>query len=85
MLSCLAPLSRANPAGLARREHEVLDLINGGHTNAEIAAKLFISTKTVDHHVSSLLAKLDAPNRGAAARKATALGLLGAAPGANTI
>ena len=55
--------TRADPLGLTRREREVLDLICAGHTNAEIAAKLFISAKTVDHHVSAVLAKLDAPTR----------------------
>ena len=53
--------TRSDPLGLTRREHEVLDLVRAGHTNAEIAAKLFISPKTVDHHLSALLAKLDAP------------------------
>jgi Bacterial regulatory proteins, luxR family len=48
------------------RRREVLDLISGGH-DAEIAAKLFISAKTVDHHVSAVLAKLDAPTRNVAA------------------
>jgi DNA-binding CsgD family transcriptional regulator/tetratricopeptide (TPR) repeat protein len=71
--------TRAHPLGLTRREHEVLDLICAGHTNAEIAAKLFISPKTVDHHVSSVLAKLDAPTREVAATHAARLGLAGAA------
>ena len=57
----------------------MLDLICAGHTNAEIAAKLFISTKTVDHHVSAVLAKLGAPTREAAAAHAARLGLVGAA------
>ena len=67
---------REHPLGLTRREHEVLDLICAGHTNAEIAGKLFISVKTVDHHVSAVLAKLGAPNRGAAATRAAKLGLV---------
>jgi len=40
------------------------------HTNAEIAAKLFLSVKTVDHHVSAVLAKLGVPTRAAARRVA---------------
>jgi DNA-binding CsgD family transcriptional regulator/tetratricopeptide (TPR) repeat protein len=71
--------TRAHPLGLTRRECEVLDLICAGHTNAEIAAKLFISAKTVDHHVSAVLAKLDAPTRNVAASHAARLGLAGAA------
>jgi DNA-binding CsgD family transcriptional regulator/tetratricopeptide (TPR) repeat protein len=69
--------TRAHPLGLTRREHEVLDLICAGLTNAEIAARLFISAKTVDHHVSAVLAKLGAPTRGAAASQAARLGLAG--------
>jgi len=65
----------ADPLGLTRREREVLNLICAGHTNAEIAAKLFISAKTVDHHVSAVLAKLDAPTRSVAAVHAARLGL----------
>jgi DNA-binding CsgD family transcriptional regulator/tetratricopeptide (TPR) repeat protein len=71
--------TRADPLGLTRREREVLELICAGHTNAEIAAKLFISPKTVDHHVSAVLAKLDAPTREVAATHAARLGLVGAA------
>jgi len=65
-----------HPLGLTRRQLEVLDLICAGHTNAEIAAKLFISIKTVDHHVCAVLAKLDAPTRGVAASHAARLGLV---------
>jgi DNA-binding CsgD family transcriptional regulator/tetratricopeptide (TPR) repeat protein len=71
--------TRAHPLGLTRREREVLDLICAGHTNAQIAAKLFISAKTVDHHVSAVLAKLDAPTRDVAASHAARLGLAGTA------
>ena len=71
--------TREHPLGLTRREGEVLDLICAGHTNVEIAAKLFISAKTVDHHVSAVLAKLDAPTRDVAASYAARLGLAGAA------
>jgi DNA-binding CsgD family transcriptional regulator len=67
--------TRADPAGLTRREAEVLDLICAGHTNAEIAAKLFISAKTVDHHVSAVLAKLEVTSRNAAATRAAELRL----------
>ena len=67
--------TREHPLGLTRRQREVLDLICAGRTNAEIAGQLFISVKTVDHHVSAVLAKLDAPTRSAAATRAATLGL----------
>jgi DNA-binding NarL/FixJ family response regulator len=66
--------TRGDPLGLTRRE--VLAEICAGQTNAAIATKLFISAKTVDHHVSAVLAKLGAPNRNAAAARAAKLGLL---------
>ncbi|MFC7384543.1 ATP-binding protein [Sphaerisporangium rhizosphaerae] len=69
--------TREHPSGLTRREREVLALVCAQHTNAEIAAKLFISVKTAGHHVSAILAKLGAPSRGAAAEQAVRLGLAG--------
>jgi DNA-binding CsgD family transcriptional regulator/tetratricopeptide (TPR) repeat protein len=67
--------TRANPAGLTTREMEVLRLIARGLANAEIAVDLVVSTKTVDHHVSSVLAKLGVTSRLAAAREASRLGI----------
>jgi DNA-binding CsgD family transcriptional regulator len=69
------PATRANPAGLTPRELEVLALIGTGMTNTEIARELVVSAKTVDHHVSSVLAKLGVATRGDAAREAVRLGL----------
>ena len=71
--------TRAHPLGLTPREQEVLGLICAGHTNAEIAGELFISAKTVDHHVSAVLAKLGVPTREVAASQAARLGLAGVA------
>ncbi len=59
--------TRAHPLGLTPRECKVLELICERQTNAEIARTLFISAKTVDHHVSAVLAKLGVDNREAAA------------------
>lgn len=69
--------TRENPAGLTRRQMEVLALIETGLSNAEISEKLFVAPKTVDHHVSAILAKLDVSSRAEAASKARRLGLLG--------
>jgi DNA-binding CsgD family transcriptional regulator len=58
----------AHPSGLTERETEVLALVREGHSNAEIAARLSISAKTVDHHVSAILGKLGARTRREAAQ-----------------
>jgi DNA-binding CsgD family transcriptional regulator/tetratricopeptide (TPR) repeat protein len=71
--------TQADPLGLTRREREVLNLICAGHSNAGIAAKLFLSAKTVDHHVSAVLAKLGTPTREAAAAHAARPGAASAA------
>ena len=55
--------TRADPAGLTAREREVLALVAEGRTNGEIARTLVLSEKTVGHHVSALLRKLDARTR----------------------
>jgi DNA-binding CsgD family transcriptional regulator len=70
------PTTRANPAELTLRELEVLRLISGGLRNAEVAERLVVSRRTVDHHVSAILRKLDARTRGEAAAAAARLGLL---------
>jgi DNA-binding CsgD family transcriptional regulator/tetratricopeptide (TPR) repeat protein len=68
--------TRQHPHGLTRREQEVLEELSRGQTNEEIAGRLVISAKTVDHHVSSVLAKLGVSNRHEAITKARRLGLL---------
>ena len=50
-------------AGLSSREREIAHLVAHGATNPEIAAELFVSRKTVERHVSNILAKLGARNR----------------------
>ena len=71
------PSTRANPANLTTRELDVLRLMADGLRNAEIAERLFVSRKTVDHHVSAILRKLRVRTRGEAGAEARRLGLAG--------
>lgn len=66
----------AAPPRLLPREREVLELLARGHTNAQIAAKLFVSASTVKIHVAALMRKLDAENRTSLAARAHVLGLI---------
>ena len=72
----LRPGTRAHPAGLTPREAEILALMARGLRNAEIAEELYLSRKTVEHHVSAVLNKLGVSTRVAAAAKAHELGFL---------
>jgi DNA-binding CsgD family transcriptional regulator len=70
-------VTRANSAGLTRRQVQVLGLVDEGLSNTEIASRLCISAKTAEHHVSAIMARLDAPTRQAASAAARNRGLLG--------
>lgn len=70
------PATSAHPAGLTPREVDVLALLAAGLRNQEIAARLIVSPRTVDHHVSAILRKLNADNRGEAVAVAVRLGLV---------
>jgi len=68
--------TRNNPAQLTGRQIEILMLLRDGAPNREIADKLFISPKTVDHHISAILSKLDVTSRAKAVVEAQKLGIL---------
>ena len=68
--------TKANAAGLTTRELEVLTLLPGGMRNAEIARRLVVSERTIDHHVSAILRTLDARTRGEAVATGTRLALI---------
>jgi DNA-binding CsgD family transcriptional regulator len=67
--------TRTNPAGLTERQMEILRLLAVGMTNAEIAGRLVVSVRTVDHHVSAVLQKLGVATRREAAAAVATLGL----------
>jgi DNA-binding CsgD family transcriptional regulator/predicted DNA-binding protein (UPF0251 family) len=71
-----AAASRVNPAGLTERQSHVVRLLSRGMTNAEIAAQLVLSVRTVDSHVAAALVKLGTTTRKEAAARAGDLGLL---------
>ena len=58
--------TRSNRLGLTRREAEILSLVSQGMRNSAIAGRLFLSTRTVDRHVSAILSKLGVQSRGEA-------------------
>jgi len=68
--------TRGNPAGLTAREVQVLTLLVRGHTNSELAHRLHVSARTVDHHVSSILEKLEVRSRTEAVAAAFGLGII---------
>ena len=68
--------TRASPAGLTRRQSQVLALLAEGLTNAGIAGRLCISPKTTEHHVCAIIAQLGASTRREAAKAARKRGLL---------
>jgi DNA-binding CsgD family transcriptional regulator len=72
----IAP-TRANLAGLTRRQTQVLELLDDGLSNTEIATHLCIAPKTAEHHVAAIMARFDSPSRKAATDTARKLGLLG--------
>jgi len=57
------PRASTGPDGLTAREQEVLALVRSGDTDAEVAARLHLSTRTVEHHVSAVLRKTGARTR----------------------
>ena len=65
--------TRAHPAGLTRREAEVLALVAAGLRNADIAERLYLTPKTVSHHLSAIYAKLGVDTRIEAAHAASQL------------
>jgi DNA-binding CsgD family transcriptional regulator len=72
----LPPQRESAAHDLTFREQEVLALLCQRLTDAEIAARLFLSTRTVEHHVSAILGKLEVTNRRQAAAAAARLHLV---------
>ena len=68
--------NRSNLAQLTGRELDVLRLLADGLSTAEIADRLVLSPRTVEHHIGAVLRKLDAPTRGRAVARANRMGLL---------
>lgn len=65
-----------NPFGLTTRQSEVLELLTEGLTNSEIAQRLFISPRTAEKHVATVLSKTGAADRHEVVSLARRLGRL---------
>jgi DNA-binding NarL/FixJ family response regulator len=74
------PSTAANAAGLTARQLEVLTLLADGLTNADIATRLSVSHRTVEHHISAVMDKLDVGTRGQAIAAAHRLNLVADRP-----
>ena len=70
------PATRKNPFGLTSREMEVLAYLVEGSSNTVIATKLSLSTRTVEHHITSILQKMDVQSRIEAASLAIKINIL---------
>ncbi|WP_190138641.1 response regulator transcription factor, partial [Streptomyces longispororuber] len=71
-----APGAAARPPGpLSPRERQVLAELAAGRTNRQIAERLYITPRTVGTHIEHILAKLEVPNRAAAAARAGVWGI----------
>ena len=68
--------TQESPLGLTPRQSEVLELLGDSLSNIEIADRLFVSNRTVDHHVSAILGKLSAASRSEAVATARKAGLI---------
>jgi DNA-binding NarL/FixJ family response regulator len=75
-LAPTAPVAPTEPSPLTRREEEILQLIADGYSTSEVAARLFISGKTVKNHLASVYDKLDARDRTQAVLSAVRIGII---------
>jgi len=69
-------VTRGPGVGLTARQSEVLSLLAEGLSNIDIADRLFLSPRTVEHHVAAVMSKLNASSRDEAVDKAAEQGLL---------
>jgi len=75
-LASTAPVVATEPSPLTRREEEILQQIADGYSTSEVAARLFISGKTVKNHLASVYDKLDARDRTQAVLSAVRIGII---------